>query len=152
MTNPDPTIERWVYGGLRLGSGDHKCYAWTVEGAGEDLLFRHKRTGSWVFGGSYIVTVTRDDAKIYLHDPRSARFAGRIDDAIERARLEAADLATRTHLAAVAFERKAKTDPALDEALAPLLAIAARLPNQMQVRALIGYATEKIHASRWRPR
>jgi hypothetical protein len=149
---PTPTVERWIYGGLRLGTGNHKCHAWSTEGSDHELLFRHKRSGSWAIGGIYLVTVTRDDGKVYLHDPQSATFAGRAGDLTERGRLEAMDLATRTELAAITLQRKAKTDPALDEALQPLLAIAAQLPTQIQVRALIGYVTEKLHSARWRPR
>lgn len=152
MSSPDLVIERWVYGGLRLGDGGYKCHAWSVEGSDMEPLFGHKRAGLWAVSGIYTVTVTRDDGTVYLHDPQSACFAGRVDDQTERECLEAADLATRTHLAAVAFERKAKADPALDQALAPLLAVAARLGSQLQVRTLLAYVIEKVHSARWRPR
>jgi len=148
-TDVPPQPERWIYGGQRLTADNSKCHAWVPEGTDHELLFRHKSRHGWAVGAIYQVTVSRNGERVSLHEAADARWVGRIGDLAERARLETLDMHARDVLASLAFERKAKADPALAEALAPLLAVAATLSTSAQVRALLGYVTEQVHRQRW---
>ena len=153
MTEPEfqTTSEDWVYGGLRLSADGVRCGSWRTT-TGEWLLFRIKGQPRWVIGGIYTVTVSRTGTHTHLHDIKSARFVGTIDDPVERARLEVVDATTRSGIAATALERDAKQQRAIDEALVPLLEIAARLTTWQDVQALLNYIDVKVHLSRRRPR
>jgi hypothetical protein len=148
-TDGVPQPERWIYGGQRLTADNSKCHAWVPEGTDHELLFRHQSRHGWAIGAICQVTVSRNGERVSLHEAADARWVGRIDDLAERARLETLDMHARDVLASLAFERKAKADPALAEALAPLLAVAATLSTSAQLRALLGYVTEQVHRHRW---
>jgi len=151
--SPDPAAERWIYGGLRLHEGK-KVHAWlpepvTGEPVGWELLYRKR--GSWVVGGIYQAMAARFGEHVHLHG-QPGPWLQRYDDAAAVARLEVLDRQARDALALMALERKAAKDPVLADAVRPLLAIAAALVTDAQVRALIAYLTEEIYVARFRRR
>jgi hypothetical protein len=150
-TQPVPVTERWIYGGLRMLK-HKKIHAWLPEPPagqplGRELWYRHH--GSWLVGGIYQASVSRPDGAVNLHGA-PGRWLQRLDDHVTVARMEILDRQTRDALALIALERKAAKDPALAKAMEPLLAVAATLTTEGQVRALMAYVAEQVYAARFR--
>jgi hypothetical protein len=140
---PEPATEVWTYGGVRVGNNGKRLHAWLDPG-GEELLF--SRTGARMAVGShYTVQVSRRDGTITLHGtPTYADSAG--DEAARRA-LWAEHTVAQTRLEMIRAERNAARRSALDEALAPLLEVAAPLRTSAERDALAAYVLRKLHTA-----
>lgn len=134
------TRETWVYTGVRRTAEGKARQSWRDE-AGK-VYYYPGRYGTLVTGGYYTVDVNRSDGSLTRYAPV---YTGRRVDAEERAALEAQEFGVKTRLAREARERKDRKDSALDEALRPLLAVAAKLNGITDRDALARYVTAKIH-------
>jgi hypothetical protein len=138
---PEPAEETWTYGGLRASRDGKRRHAWLDPG-GEELLFAAAK-GSPAIGSRYTARVTRAADGVTLHG--TPAYAGtRADDGTRRA-LWAADALARTQLETLRAERDDARRNALDEAIAPLLDLAAPLRTGAQRDALAAYVIRKIH-------
>jgi len=152
-TDPVPAAERWIYGGLRLND-TKQVHAWLPEPSageplGRELWYRHK--GGWVVGGIYQATVSRPGQHLHLHGTPGP-WLQRYEDRAAVGRLEVLDRQARDAAALLALERKAAKEPALAQALEPLLAIAATLVTDAQIRALMAYVSDQVYVARFRRR
>jgi hypothetical protein len=144
---PEPVTETWTYGGIRAGKDGKKWHTW-IDPAGEEHWFA--RTGSRMAVGShYTAQVTRRDGGITLHGtPEYARSQA---DGETRAALWTAHTLAQTQIETLRAERDAARRNALDEALAPLLELAAPLRTGAQRDALTAYVIRKINSA-WNTR
>jgi hypothetical protein len=141
---PEPVTETWTYGGIRADKDGKKWHAW-ADPAGEEHWFA--RTGSRMAVGSrYTAQVTRrDDGGISLHG--TPGYAGSQADGETRAALWTAHTLAQTQIEALRAERDAARRNALDEAIAPLLELAAPLRTGAQRDALAAYVIRKLHGT-----
>jgi hypothetical protein len=58
--------EDWVYGGIRVLKGK-RVHAW-IDQSGRELLYAHKRGGTWAIGSYYTAQVSRHDGSTRLHN------------------------------------------------------------------------------------
>jgi hypothetical protein len=128
--------ERWVCIGTRLSHNDKRCNAWLTP-AGDTKLYAGRE--SYVTGAVYEVQVrhTPDGHTVRVGSPRYVGSASVSDERLATWRAE--EISDLAELARQARERKAKRDGdgPLEEAMAPLLAIAAQLRTSDQKNALI---------------
>jgi hypothetical protein len=145
--NPEPAEETWTYAGVRVSSDGKREHAW-LDASGEERFFR--RTGaSMAVSSHYTVQVTRrDDGTITIHG--TPVYAGPAADEATRRGLWAEHTAAQTRLELIRAERNAARRNALDEALAPLLEVAAGLRTSAERDALAVYILRRIQHA-WRP-
>jgi len=141
QTAPEPVAELWTYGGLRVGKDGRRLYAWLDPG-GEELLF--SRTGRMAVGSQYTVRVTRDGT-VTMHG--TPEYAGSAADEATRAPCGPRTPWRRPRLEALRAERSAARRNALDEALGPLLELAAPLRTTAGRNALAAYVIGKLHST-----
>jgi hypothetical protein len=140
---PQPPAETWIYGGVRVGKGGKRLHAW-LDAGGEELLF--SRTGARMAVGSrYTVRVSRHDGTITLHG--TPAYADSAADEATRRTLWAEHTVAQTRLEMIRAERNAARRSALDEALAPLLEVAAPLRTSAERDALAAYVLRKLHTA-----
>ena len=140
---PEPTAETWTYGGVRADKDGKKWHAW-VDPAGEEHWFARTGGGRMAVGSRYTAQVTRrDDGAITLHG--TPEYAGSQADGETRAALWTAHTLAQTRIESLRSERDAARRNALDEALAPLLELAAPLRTGAQRDALAAYVIRKLH-------
>lgn len=145
---PEPVTETWTYGGIRADKGGKKWHAW-VDQAGEEHWFA-KAGGRMAVGSRYTAQVTRPDGRaITLHG--TPEYAGSQAGRQTRAALQTAHTLAQTRIEALRAERDAARRNALDEAIAPLLELAAPLRTGAQRDALAAYVIRKLHSA-WNPR
>lgn len=138
---PVPDTETWIYGGIRAGPDGKRRHAW-IDPAGEELWF--SRTGARMAVGShYTVQVSRHDSTLTLHG--TPEYAGSAADQATRRALWTEHTLAQTQIEASRAERDAARRNALDEALAPLLQVAAGLRTGAQRDALAAYVIRKLH-------
>jgi hypothetical protein len=148
-TEPVPVAQRWVHSGLWMLKG--RKIAWLPEPAAGDPLgskLWRQHDGSWVVGGICQASVSRHDRHVHLHGAPS-RWLQRLDDHVSVARWMSSTgrpRRARTH----GPERNAAREPALAKAMEPLLAIAATLVPDAQIRALMAYVQEQVYVARFR--
>ncbi|HEY2261234.1 MAG TPA: hypothetical protein VGI96_01265 [Streptosporangiaceae bacterium] len=131
---PEPAAETWTYGGIRAGKNGKKGHAW-LDAAGEDHWFARTDGGRMAIGSRYGVRVTRrDDGGITVHG--TPEYAGTAADEATRQALWAEHAVAQAQIETVRAERDAARRNALDEALAPLLALASTLRTGAQRDAL----------------
>lgn len=94
-------------------------------------------------GSRYTVQVSRHDGTITLHG--APQYAGSAADEATRRTLWAEHTLAQTQLESIRAERDAARRNALDEALAPLLKLAAPLRTSAQRDALAAYVIRKLH-------
>jgi hypothetical protein len=135
---PEPAAETWTYGGIRAGKDGKRRHAWLDPG-GEELLFA-SAGGRPAIGSLYTARVTRGDDGITLHG--TPEYTGSQAGPAAHQALWTAPTLAQTRL---------ETLRALDEALAPLLELAAPLRTGAQRDALAAYVLRKIHEA-WNPR
>jgi len=146
-TSPEPTQERWTYAGVRVSSDGKRQHAW-LDPSGKELLFRQGR-GPTAVGSHYTAQVIRrDDGRIILRG--TPLYAGSAADEATRRALWAEHIAAQTRLELIRAERNAARRNALDEALAPLLEVAAGLRTSAERDALAVYILRRIQHA-WRP-
>jgi hypothetical protein len=148
-TEPGYTAETWRWMGERVGAKGDRRNVWQ-DPAGEALYFAAKpSTAGGVVGGYYTAAVQRhDDAKsLSLRSVQFARPPGRGDALADQWRAE--DRAAKARVSARRRERDAARANELDEALAPLLAIAANLRTHADQEALMMLVLRKMNNA-WR--
>jgi hypothetical protein len=144
---PEPAAETWTYGGIRAGKDGKRRHAW-LDPDGEELLFA-SAGGRPAIGSLYSARVTRGDDGITLHG--TPEYTGSHADQAVRQALWTAHALAQTRLETLRAERDAARRSALDEALAPLLELAAPLRTGAQRDALAAYVLRRIHEA-WNPR
>jgi hypothetical protein len=144
---PEPAAETWTYGGIRAGKDGKRRHAWLDPG-GEELLFT-SAGGRPAIGGLYTARVTRGDDGITLHG--TPEYTGSQAGPAARQALWTAHTLALTRLETLRAERDAARRSALDEALAPLLELAASLRTGAQRDALAAYVLRRLHEA-WNPR
>jgi hypothetical protein len=144
---PEPVAETWTYGGIRAGKDGKRRYAWLDPG-GDELLFA-STGGRPAIGSLYTARVTRTDSGITLHG--TPEYTGSQASPETRQALWAKHTLAQTRLETLRAERDAARRNALDEALAPLLELAAPLRTGAQRDALAAYVIRKLHEA-WNPR
>jgi hypothetical protein len=145
-TDPEPAQERWTYAGVRVLDGKRQ-HAW-LDPTGEELLFA-RTGGSMAVGSHYTAQVIRrDDGRITLRG--TPIYAGSAAGEATRLALWAKHTAAQTRLELIRAERNAARRNALDEALAPLLEVAAGLRTSAERDALAAYILRRIQHA-WRP-
>jgi len=116
-----------------------------VDSAGKTRLYSDARAASYVVGGRYEVLVRyADDGKAWRRN--EPQYTGDRDDE-NAAGYATADRIARIKLAAAARERSDRKQNALDDALAPLLTLAAAYRNQSDQDALAAYVIRQLHAA-----
>jgi hypothetical protein len=137
----DWPTERWTFAGTRVNAKGKRVHAW-LEPGGSAYLYAPK--GSPVIGGVYTVQVKREDDSVRRTEPQ---YDGEINPDIDRAELQARDHAAKVRLAGIAAERKQGGYQALDEAIEPLVKVAAKLRTGAERDALIAYVTRRLNAA-----
>jgi hypothetical protein len=146
-TEPEPATETWTYGGVRVGPGGKRVFAW-LDAGGEQRLF--SRTGArMAVGSQYEVRVSRGEDTLMLHG--TPAYAGSAAPEAVRRALWAEHAVAQARLEMIRAERSAARRSALDEALAPLLELAAPLRTGPERDALAAYILRKLHTA-WNPR
>ena len=146
-TAPEPATETRTYGGVRVAKGGTRLHAW-LDADGEELLF--SRAGArMAVGSQYTVRVVRHDGTITLHG--APGYAGSAADEATRRAVWAEHTVAQTRLEMIRAERSAARRSALDEALAPLLQVAAPLRTSIERDALAAYVLRKLHNA-WNPK
>ena len=127
---PEPVAETWTYGGIRADKDGKKWHAW-ADPAGEEHWFARTGGGRMAVGSHYTVRVTRrDDGGITLHG--TPEYAGSQAGRETRAALWTEHTLAQTRVEILRAERDAGRRNALDEAIAPLLELAAPLRTGAQ--------------------
>ena len=139
---PERVTETWTYGGIRAGKDGKKWHAW-LDQAGEEHWFARTGGSRMAVGSRYTAQVTRRDDGITLHG--TPEYAGSQADREARAALWTAHTLAQTRIETLRAERDAARRNALDEALAPLLDLAAPLRTGAQRDALAAYVIRKLH-------
>jgi hypothetical protein len=110
----------------------HFCFFWLQPG----VLGR-------TVGSRYTVEASRHDGTLTLHG--TPEYAGSAADEATRRTLWTEHTPSQTQLESTRAERDAARRNALDEALAPLLELAAPLRTSAQRDALAAYVIRKLH-------
>ena len=141
---PEPVTETWIYGGIRADKDGKKWHAW-VDADGEEHWFA--KTGSRMAVGSRYTAqvIRRDDGSISLRG--TPAYAGSQAAQTTRAALWTEHTLAQTRIELLRAERDAARRSALDEAIAPLLELAAPLRTGAQRDALAAYVIRKLHNS-----
>ena len=141
------TTERWVYAGIRVTRQGKRAAAWIDEG-GHELLFG-ERTADYVIGAAYEARVRRQGEGTSLYG--KPRFAASRDPGDPQPAVwEVESRAAKIRLTCASRERQAAKQSALDEALAPLEEIAARLRTKDEIDALITVVTRRLATAQYR--
>ena len=146
---PGRAAEQWRWMGARIGKDGKQSNLW-LDAKGRERWFPVKRTTEGGQpGGWYTAEVTRAEGEtVTLHGrPEFARAAERGDE--DAARWAAEDRVARVEMRRLALERSARRRDPLDEALAPLLEIAARLRTGNERDALGVYVLRRINQQAW---
>jgi hypothetical protein len=144
---PEPVEERWTYAGVRVSKDAKRQYLW-LDPTGEELILA-RAGGSLAVGSSYtVLVIRRDDGTIAVRG--TPVYAGLAADEATRGALWAAHTAAQTRLELIRAERNAARRNTLDEALVPLLEVAAGLRTSAERDALAVYVLRKIQHA-WRP-
>jgi hypothetical protein len=144
---PEYTTETWRWMGERTGTKGDRHNTWQ-DPAGQPLYFAAKpSTAGGAVGGYYTATVLRhDDGEgLSLRAVQFERQAGRGDALADQWRAE--DRAARTRASARRRERDAAKANELDEALAPLLAIAGKLRTHADQEALMMLVLRRMNGA-----
>jgi hypothetical protein len=130
--------EVWTYAGRRESNGK-RYYAWH-DSQGEERFYAKVSAGT--VGGKYAVMVTRDGERVSIYP--EPRYTGEKVDEPTRQEMEALDIAAMALLAAQARERNDARHRALDDAVAPLVAIAAKLRFGHERDAFLAYVIRRL--------
>jgi hypothetical protein len=144
-TEPGPAEETWTYAGVRVSRDGKRRHAW-LDPSGEELT-SSRTGGSMAVGSHYTVTVTRSD-KVIIHG--TPVYAGSAAGQATRRALWAEHTAAQTRLELIRAERNAARRNALDEALAPLVELAAGLRTSAERDAFAVYVLRQLQNA-WRP-
>jgi hypothetical protein len=144
---PERTHELWTWAGLRL-NGDKPSICW-IDPDGHELYFSNRKLAGSAIGGTYRAEIIRKpDGGISLFGaPVFVRAAEYGSDDTDRLRWTAADKLTRTAQARKRAEANAAKRSALDDALAPVVKIAAGLRTNADRDALAAYVLREINSA-----
>lgn len=135
---PEFVTERWVYLGPHGGSASH---VWR-DPSEQKLVY--DKLKARIFGGIYSVQVRRQDDSVRVL--RDVTWTGeRAEDA---AAIEVQARKTEVMNARIRLEKNSSRHATIDEAIEPLIEIAANLISTTDRAALAEYVTSKIHAAR----
>lgn len=144
-SEPEPTVEQWIFGGVRV-LNDKRVHAWidkeiTPE-TGRERLYTAK--GKFVIGGVYEVKISRDGGKMaMIGEPK---YTGETANYEDRRLLWAKESAALTRLSALSRERNDAKQNALDEAMEPLIEVARKLRTGAEKDALVAYIIRRIYS------
>lgn len=140
---PEPTVERWVFGGTRVGQGNRRIHEWI--GPGAERL-HYKASGSYAVGSVYEVRVVRrDDGGVTKYG--TPRYAGeQTADTELFDELAARHRAAEVTLGLAARERAAKRHDPVEVAITRLADLAARVPPSQRVTFATYVSTRLIRA------
>ncbi len=130
--------ENWTYGGRRVLEGK-RYHAWQ-DGTGRERYYA--KSAATVIGGRYVVTVSREGRNTWLHG--EPRYTGEQVDERTRREMEALDIAAMAVLAAKTRERNDARRKALDDALRPLVDLAAKVAFGHERDAFLAYVIRRI--------
>src|SRR5439155_14084706 len=130
--------EVWTYAGWRVLDGK-RYHAWQ-DGTGRERYYA--KSAATVIGGRYVVTVSRKGKNTWLHG--EARYTGERVDERTRREMEALDIAAMAVLAATTRERNDARRKALDDALRPLVDLAAKVSFGHERDAFLAYVIRRI--------
>ncbi|HEX5119834.1 MAG TPA: hypothetical protein VFW65_32005 [Pseudonocardiaceae bacterium] len=137
-TEPEPALERWVFGGSRVGSKDQRVHAW-IDSSGDELWYAPK--GHPTIGCVYEVMVTRTDKRIARGAPS---FTGQQSEDTELVdRLSALHRAAEVDLSMRARERAVKRDDPIEQAIGRLAELARNVPANQRT-AFAAYVTVRL--------
>lgn len=127
----EQTEEVWVFAGVRVTAERKRVFVWVNPSEPEGSDYRElwfKGSGRMqVVGAEYRVTVTRKPGGGLTRHGAPVYIGRHADDAF-RAELEARHRANDAKYRLVQMEESDRRSSALDEALEPLLTVAAKLP------------------------
>jgi hypothetical protein len=138
--------EMWTWAGARLDRAGKLQFCW-VDPDGHELCFGKAKLAGSAIGATYRAEIVRKpDGGVSLYG--APEFVRRADYEDER-RLQwtAADKIARTVQARKRAEANAAKQNALDEALAPVVAIAATLRTNADKDALAAYVLRSIRTA-----
>lgn len=137
-TEPEFVTEEWTY----LGPHPTGGFMWR-DASGAMLTYSKVRAR--VFGAVYNVKVQRGPGdSVRVH--REVMWAGRMAE--DAATIEARALDTEARQKVKRLEASTSRTSTLDEAIAPLLELAAGMRNMSDRRALLDYVTSRVYAAK----
>lgn len=141
---PEPAAEQWIWVGRRMDRKGAMSAVWQ-DPAGNWLWYKTSMAGLAI-GATYEAQVIRgEDSRVTLRGrPRFTGGGGRHPDA---AQWEAQELADKAEARRRSREKDAARNTALDEALEPLLDIAAGLRTGADRDAFAAHVLNAIHRS-----
>lgn len=149
VTETSPVEETWMFGGTRIDRHGKRWHSWVrlpaVNLQGE-MWFSPDKGEHYAVGSDYAITTSQDsDGRTIKHGNPPARYLGRHENDFLRMRAEAKHKAIEARIRVQRMEAKDKRESALDEALAPLMAISAEL-HATERTAFLAYVIQKITA------
>jgi hypothetical protein len=130
--------EIWTYAGRRVLHGK-RYHAWQ-DGTGRERYYA--KSSASMIGGRYTVSVGREGDHLSMYG--EPRYTGQYLDAQTRREMEALDIAALAVLAAQARERRDARQKALDDALQPLVDLAAKVSFGHERDALLAYVIRRL--------
>jgi hypothetical protein len=130
--------EVWTYAGRRVLHGK-RYHAWQ-DGTGRERYYA--KSSAIMIGGRYTVSVEREGDRVSMYG--EPRYTGDYLDAQTRREMEALDIAAMAALAAQARERRDARQKALDDALQPLVDLAAKVSFGHERDALLAYVIRRL--------
>jgi hypothetical protein len=130
--------EVWTYAGRRVLDGK-RYYAWQ-DGTGRERYYA--KSSASVIGGRYTVSVGCEGDRVCMYG--EPRYTGDYLDAQTRREMEVLDIAAMAVLAAQARERRDARQKALDDALQPLVDLAAKVSFGHERDALLAYVIRRL--------
>ncbi len=134
--------EVWTFAGRRESDGK-RYYAWQ-DPHGQERYYA--KVPAHTIGGRYALLVTRNGDRVSVCP--EPRYTGERVDEGTRREMEALDIAASALLAAQARDRNDARRKALDDAVAPLAEIAAKLRFGHERDAFLAYVIRRL-AQRW---
>ncbi|GAA1810986.1 hypothetical protein GCM10009682_35710 [Luedemannella flava] len=134
--------EIWTYAGRRERDGK-RYYAWH-DNTGQERWYAKVSAGT--VGGRYALMVTRGGEHVTVY-PQPRYTSERVDE-VTRREMEAFDIAAAAALAAHTRDRNDARRKALDDAVAPLAEIAAKLKFGHERDAFLAYVIRRL-SKRW---
>lgn len=136
----DTTVERWIYGGMRLSTKNTKLAAW-IDPHGTELLYRYK--SGKIVGCCYDVQIRRDPDSDRITMYGKPVFVGPSDNRELATRLAAEERAHEQELAVIQRQRKAKERNPLDTQIEELAQLVKKVPAPQRA-GLTAYILHKL--------
>jgi hypothetical protein len=130
--------EIWTYAGRRALHGK-RYHAWQ-DGTGRERYYA--KSSASMIGGRYTVSVEREGDRVSMYG--EPRHTGDHLDAQTRREMETLDIAAMAVLATQARERRDSRQKALDDALQPLVDLAAKVSFGHERDALLAYVIRRL--------